>query len=248
MNPAPPALPVRLLFVKSTRTVLFLEANKKFVDALLSLLLLPMGSVVNLVRGATGMHDNELGAIANLHGSVIDKLELEEKLLVAREVLTNPAAPLGFPGTMLAIQPSGEMPSFLPKVYKCSSSQCRNFGTVINQQCSCGGYCSRFTEPVTDIYKVAVVADPAAPPHSGYVKDNVEYMITDGLEVFPTSTVKSIMLLVKNKVENMGDLGSIEIMVTRDWMVKILRRSLVSKTVLNDVFKADLPAGTSSPA
>ncbi|EFJ29887.1 hypothetical protein SELMODRAFT_409865 [Selaginella moellendorffii] len=119
------------------------------------------------------MHDNELGAIANLHGSVIDRLEL---LSVAKEALSQFRSAYGFPGAMLAIRHSSEMPTFLPKVYKCSSS---------------------------------------------------------------TSTVKSIMLLVKNR----GIWAASRSRSLAIWqMVKILRRSMVSKTVLNDVFKADLPA------
>ncbi len=48
---------------------------------------------------------------------------------------------------------------------------------------------------------------------AGYVKENTTFMITDDMEIYPTSTIKSIVLLNKLKVENMSDLDSIEIAV-----------------------------------
>jgi hypothetical protein len=40
------------------------------------------------------------------------------------------------------------------------------------------------------------------------------FMITDDLEIYPTSAIKSIVLLNKLKVENMSDLDNIEIAVS----------------------------------
>jgi hypothetical protein len=51
------------------------------------------------------------------------------------------------------------------------------------------------------------------PAGAGYVKENTTFMITDDLEIYATSTIKSIMLLNKLKVENMSDLDSLEITV-----------------------------------
>jgi len=48
---------------------------------------------------------------------------------------------------------------------------------------------------------------------AGYVKENTTFMVTDDLEIYPTSTIKSIVLLNKLKVKNMSDLDSIEIAV-----------------------------------
>jgi hypothetical protein len=48
---------------------------------------------------------------------------------------------------------------------------------------------------------------------AGYVKENTTFMITDDMEIYPTSTIKSIVLLNKLKVENMSDLDNIEIAV-----------------------------------
>ncbi len=48
---------------------------------------------------------------------------------------------------------------------------------------------------------------------AGYVKENTTFMITDDMEIYATSTIKSIVLLNKLKVENMSDLHSLEITV-----------------------------------
>jgi hypothetical protein len=51
------------------------------------------------------------------------------------------------------------------------------------------------------------------PAGVGYVKENTTFMITDDMEIYATSTIMSIVLLNKLKVENMRDLDSLEITV-----------------------------------
>jgi hypothetical protein len=48
---------------------------------------------------------------------------------------------------------------------------------------------------------------------AGYAKANTTFIITDDMEIYPTSAIKSIVLLNKLEVENMSDLDNIEIAV-----------------------------------
>jgi hypothetical protein len=53
----------------------------------------------------------------------------------------------------------------------------------------------------------------AAAITAGYVSASTTFIITDDMEIYPTSTVKSIVMLNKLKVENISDLDNIEIAV-----------------------------------
>ncbi|EFJ10820.1 hypothetical protein SELMODRAFT_426812 [Selaginella moellendorffii] len=211
---------VNLLYKKPDGTVLFLEAKKDFVDLLMSFLVLPVGSVIKLLRTVdSGM---ETGATRLFES--IEKMD-QSSMEVSKSVLTNPA-PDTFAfhgGKMLTIENSQSTTS--PVYYKCGYSSCYN-ARADNASFSCHqnyGY-----QPVQ---LTMLPNEENSTKTAGYVKENVIFMITDELEVYPTSTIKSIVLLNKLKVKAMADLESIE-------ALSLLKASLVSKTVLNDVFKS----------
>ncbi|CAI5526222.1 unnamed protein product [Closterium sp. Naga37s-1] len=61
-------------------------------------------------------------------------------------------------------------------------------------------------------------------------------MVTDDLEFFPSSTIKSIKALSSMGVKTMADLESYEINVTKDQALALVQAALASSTALNDVF------------
>ncbi|XP_024520848.1 FK506-binding protein 3-like isoform X2 [Selaginella moellendorffii] len=86
------------------------------------------------------------------------------------------------------------------------------------------------------------IEQPLAPQlQHGYVKENLTFTITDELEIFPTSTIKSIALLNQLQVKNMADLKSMEVSVDTTDVLRLLRASLTRKSVLNYVFQCRLP-------
>ncbi|XP_024522345.1 uncharacterized protein LOC9646116 [Selaginella moellendorffii] len=186
-------LPVRLLYKKPTKAILFLEANKEFVDHLFGFLLVPIGRMLKL----TG--SSNLGAIANVYSSV-EKFQ-SGNMVVAKELLTNPQ---------------------IPPTYRIAHSS------------------YRYSE--TPSY---YVKDDSA--QATFVKGGVEYIVTNDLEIFPApaSTTKTLELLRTMKLENIRDLGIVEIAVTPARVQELLRRSLVSNTVLTDIFLADLKDASS---
>ncbi|XP_024529377.1 uncharacterized protein LOC9650985 [Selaginella moellendorffii] len=188
-------LPVRLLYKKPTKAILFLEANMEFVDHLFGFLLVPIGRMLKL----TG--SSNLGAIANVYSSV-EKFQ-SGNMVVAKELLTNPQIP---PTYRIATDHSGYRHSQTPRYY---------------------------------------VKDDSA--QATFVKGGVEYIVTNDLEIFPApaSTTKTLELLRKMKLENIRDLGIAEIAVTPARVQELLRRSLVSNTVLTDIFLGDLKDASS---
>ncbi|EFJ21977.1 hypothetical protein SELMODRAFT_416901 [Selaginella moellendorffii] len=86
----------------------------------------------------------------------------------------------------------------------------------------------------------------AAPP-PGYIKAGSSFMITNTLEVFPSSTIQSILRLGTQKGEKMSDLESMEIPVSGEEIVQMLKSSLSSTNVLNDVFGKHCKKPLASP-
>jgi hypothetical protein len=64
---------------------------------------------------------------------------------------------------------------------------------------------------LTDVQESLSTELESKPARAGYVKENTIFMITDDMEIYATSTIKSIVLLNKLKVESMSDLDSLEI-------------------------------------
>uniref|UniRef100_A0A2N9HJ06 DUF674 domain-containing protein n=1 Tax=Fagus sylvatica TaxID=28930 RepID=A0A2N9HJ06_FAGSY len=69
----------------------------------------------------------------------------------------------------------------------------------------------------------------------GYVKGVVTYMVMDDLEVKPMSTISGITLISK-LVKEVGALEEKVVDLDMDEGVKLLKASLLSNSVLTDVF------------
>ncbi|CAI7797473.1 unnamed protein product [Closterium sp. NIES-54] len=70
----------------------------------------------------------------------------------------------------------------------------------------------------------------------GFVKETLTFMVTDNLEFYPSSTIKSISLLNTLGVKSMADLESCETTVSQDHALALVQAALTSSTALNDVF------------
>ncbi|KAG2384626.1 uncharacterized protein HKW66_Vig0117170 [Vigna angularis] len=61
---------LKLVVIKERNKVVFAEAEKDFVDVLISLLTLPLGTIVRLVREESNMQPIEVGSLTSLYRSV----------------------------------------------------------------------------------------------------------------------------------------------------------------------------------
>ncbi|GLJ10625.1 hypothetical protein SUGI_0132000 [Cryptomeria japonica] len=75
--------------------------------------------------------------------------------------------------------------------------------------------------------------------NSGYVKEMLTFIITDDLKIKGSSTITSITLLNQLNIKDLTDLEERTAIVDRNKALEILEASLISTTVLNDVFGAE---------
>uniref|UniRef100_A0A7N2MGJ8 DUF674 domain-containing protein n=1 Tax=Quercus lobata TaxID=97700 RepID=A0A7N2MGJ8_QUELO len=192
---------LKLLIDKKEHQVIFAEAGKEFVDFLITILGLPVGTVIRLLRsqGMVGCLQNLYESIENLSDSYLQPGQNKSTLL------------------MPIVHINGG-PLLLPNV---ESSTSWNL-LCMNQKLN-------FVEP------------PEANNHDssssegGYVKGVVTYMVKDDLKVRPMSIISGITLLNKLAKE-IGALEEKVVHLGMDEGVKLLKASLLSNSVLTDVF------------
>ncbi|CAK9191360.1 unnamed protein product [Sphagnum troendelagicum] len=222
---------VQLLVQKSNKRVLYMEAGKGFVDVLFSFLRLPTGAFIKLM--SEGLDEWPGGAISNVFKSVEN---LSSSLLNdgCKDILLSPRPASGYcASSLLGIQ---GVESCAIRYYICSSFSCRGTPTMTR---NVGDYCARCKslsmtkEIVESPESLAPKLLSEAPAITAGYKN---FMITDDLEIYPTSAIKSIVLLNKLKVENMSDLDNIEIAVSSTQALQLLQASLRTRSALNEVF------------
>ncbi|KAH8973776.1 hypothetical protein BDL97_01G064800 [Sphagnum fallax] len=229
---------VQLLVQKSTKRVLYMEAGKDFVDMLFSFLMLPTGAVIKLI--SQGLNEWPVGAISNIFKSV-DNLNASFMNIGCKDILLSPQPAWGYrASSLLRIQGAESEPT----TYYICSNFCKRPGSRTFMTRNLGDLCPKCKYPITSALTES--QEPLSteleskPAGAGYVKENTTYMITDDMEIYPTSTIKSIVLLNKLKVENMSDLDSLEITVGVTQAFQLLRASLTTSSALNDVFAKEV--------
>ncbi|KAB1217965.1 hypothetical protein CJ030_MR3G014625 [Morella rubra] len=199
---------LKLLIDARENRVLFAEAGKDFVDFLVTLLYLPLATVIRLLtdHGMTYLQPNQ-----NM------------------DTLLKPNAPISAADVPLLL-PNVESPT--RKLYMCSNYHHRNVADDPNSLCpNCN--CRMDYEAS---YIAPTKAEKKSSDEGGYVKGVVTYMVMDDLAVRPMSTISSITLLNKFNVKEVGSLEEREVNVDMAEGLKILSTSLHSKTVLTSVF------------
>lgn len=245
-----PPIIISLLGEKTSGRILYMEAGKDFTDLLLSLLLLPASTTFGLLFN-NGMvkEGHTMPGITNLYSSLL-KLQ-DHYLLEEKEDLISPK--LQFTGSSqnmfrlintTTVRNDNASTVVNPhKYYRCSYSNrhrghvcCNRISTAHNSACiNCGS--GTMSEEVTLVDDVSTVINVNAGSYTkGFVKETVTFIVTDNLEMFPASTIKTFSLLNRLKVCKLEDLESLDVEVDGKKALEIVRASYSSKRVLNEVF------------
>ncbi len=156
-----------------------------------------------------------MGSISNIFKSV-DNLNASLMNIGCKDILLSPQPAWGFrASSLLRIQGAESDPT---TYYMCSNCQtCKQPGSPTIMTRKLGDLCPRCKYPMFSALTESQESLPtkleSKPAGAGYVKENTTFMITDDIEIFATSAIKSIVLLNKLKVQNMSDLDSLEITV-----------------------------------
>jgi hypothetical protein len=193
---------LKLFVDRNKQKVLFAEADKVFVDFLLSIFTLPVGAVARLLKeggSVVGSLPSLYQSIKNLSVNYIQPGKNKFSLLEPKVIMPGAVVPLLLPN----------VGSTFRQLYRCPTN-CNNslFYVAVDNSTICP-LCKvkmdrnvRFVDPPSEIRASSTCEE-------GYVKETVTYLVMDNLEVKPMSPTTLITLLTKFNV-NANELGDIE--------------------------------------
>ncbi|KAG0504257.1 hypothetical protein KC19_12G036700 [Ceratodon purpureus] len=240
---------VTLFRSRKTKQVMFLEAGKDFVDTLFNFLVLPMGTIIHILSHLGVQYVSPFGGISYIFESVDSAtfLHLDKKYLVQPRPAVVGCTCLpsmvecGLPlQTELVVanimQPNRNSTPLT--VYRCDRGpSCNLFSIKEGARCV---ECNAGLSP-HDYYKFSggpYSVQRIIPPASkgiGFVKENFKFIVTDKLEIKPSTMITSMSVL-KNLEITSNDLESNEATASITQVLLLLHSAVISKTCLNDVF------------
>ncbi|XP_058188609.1 uncharacterized protein LOC131306405 [Rhododendron vialii] len=210
---------LKILVEKEKNRIVFVEANKDFVDVLFSFLTIPIGTIFGLTREHS--LEGEIGCLNNLY----DSLEkLDEDFLSSEQK-----------GMLLHLRCASDIYCRNLKVnlVECNKSKyygCSSFWTCsfvsYNQNVSCR--CGKALRHEVNLL------NPVSHGGSGFIKPAVQFVITDDFQVLPMSTMAGLSQL--------GNFGAFDgsktevrmLNVGKDEVLKLLKCSLASMSPFSD--------------
>ncbi|KAH1155198.1 hypothetical protein AAZX31_18G176300 [Glycine max] len=215
---------LKVLVDKEKNKVIFAEAGKDFVDALLSILTLPLGTIARLVAKESNIPPVKFGSLSSLYESVS---HLEDKYLrtqTCKEMLLQPRNSMESycKHVKLNIDDTEPTKYFLCANLNCSIVSGRQLSIFRYQRCRCGNLMNR------EVFPIEVI------PGNGFVNEIATFIICDDLSVLPNVVGTSVSLLRKLGIKDMATIDERNVDISKREVVDILKLSLLSKTPLTD--------------
>ncbi|CAI9779235.1 unnamed protein product [Fraxinus pennsylvanica] len=211
-----PSISLKLLVDEKKTRVLAAEATSDFVNALLSFLTIPLGTVVRVTKN----HPGSIGCMNNLYQS-IGQLSADNFCTEAcKSILLRPRNPhaLVCKNLKLNIDDTSN-----EKLFFCSmNSTCREWTSHYpNTKCTCGRIADR------EMPEGSQPSDPEC-----FVKRRTMCVITDDLQVLPGNPISLAQVLSDLGFSDVHQVEELSVDVGLDEVSKLLKHSLVSKTPL----------------
>ncbi|XP_050250345.1 uncharacterized protein LOC126697402 isoform X1 [Quercus robur] len=226
---------LKLLIDTERERVLFAEAGKEFIDFLLSILELPLGTFIPLFekQGMVGSFGNIYHSIDNLGTVYLQPNVNKETLLKPKLHISGGGG--GGSGVPLK-SPDFASSAKSRKLYRCSTEDVNKYRP--STSCNLHVAYHDFSTCPSCHWSMNMELNFVDPPSTkgGYVKEVVTYMVMDDLEVKPMCTTSTFTLLNKFNVKELEVLEEKVVDLGMDEGVKLFKASLQSKSVLTDVF------------
>ncbi|XVE79477.1 hypothetical protein DITRI_Ditri14bG0062200 [Diplodiscus trichospermus] len=221
------SITLKVLVDETNNRVIFAESNEDFVDILFSFFTIPMGKIIKLTR------DHSLvvtvGCLNNLYESVhnLDARRLQTKTCKSMLLSLQSTKAAQCENLKLKLDDHDCLSYFCCSL-SCTSSNYKLLSHYPGATCACG-------KRMCNSVMLATKYDLDAIDGGLFVKGLARLIISDELQIVPSSTAASLSIISKLGIVN-GSLleeRSFEIVVHK--ALKLLKCSLVSKTPLTEV-------------
>ncbi|KAJ0083299.1 hypothetical protein Patl1_31189 [Pistacia atlantica] len=189
------AINVKALVDKKNNRVIFVESDEDFTDVLFSFLTMPMGTIIRLISNHNQPPTVGIGCMNNLYES-IKNLDMQRFRTEACKTMLlcprNDAAPQN---KRLKLQiDDGELPSYFLCTTDCIFSGHKLLSLYPNVVCKCGRVMDRTMELLE---KTVEKLGFDARDRGVFVKGLTQFIISDELQVKPSSVEASVSVLSK---------------------------------------------------
>ncbi|KAL3506064.1 hypothetical protein ACH5RR_031446 [Cinchona calisaya] len=219
---------LKLLVDKKRNKVVAAEANKDFVDILLSFLTLPLGTIVRATKDQpAGMDTSLMRCMYNLYESV-ENLSTDNFLTeTCKTILLNPRNPLAEHCMNLKLNVDDYYPDSYFQCSNWSNHHCYSCD-YSEAKCSCRGTFTKqnfLNRPhSTDDYQGA------------FVKGKMTFLISDDLKVTTNSPSHLVQLFSNLGLDDVNQITEISVAAGLEEVSRLLKYLLISKSPLTDVF------------
>ncbi|KAJ0021634.1 hypothetical protein Pint_32638 [Pistacia integerrima] len=226
------AISLKALVDKANNRVIFVESDEDFTDVLFSFLTMPMGTIIRLISNHNQPPTVGMGCMHNLYES-IKNLDMQRFRTEACKTMLlcprNGAAPQN---KRLKLQiDDGELPRYFVCDINCTFSGHKLLSLYPNADCECGRLMDK-TIKLSEKTVKKLVFD--ARDRGVFVKGLTHFIISDELQVKPSSTEASLSLLSKIGLMDCSAIEEYNIDIGVDEVLTLLRCSLVSKKPLTE--------------
>ncbi|XBJ26851.1 hypothetical protein VPH35_004202 [Triticum aestivum] len=225
-----PTVAVKLFIDKENKRVLFAESDKDFVDILFSFLTLPLGTIVRLFN-----KQSQIGCLDELYRSVESFGEEHFQTRDCRTMLLRPVNAAAAHCDRLKVKVDADQTGIHVCPYY-SSSSCGTgyFSSIRDVSCKCG-------RMMVCLRKWPQSSSPAATEDSTvdgiFSKGGVKFMVTDDLQVAPSSTTLMFSLINKLGLQETTEYqGGVTVILYLIQIISLLRRTLLSKQPLTGLY------------
>ncbi|XP_019232439.1 PREDICTED: uncharacterized protein LOC109213136 [Nicotiana attenuata] len=170
---------LKLLVDEKKDQVVAAEAKVDFMDILVSLLTLPLGTIIRLIKAEAGV----VGCMNNLYQSVENLSEEDLFIEQCKTLLLNPRNP--YPKYCMRLKVNVD-DSVFEKYYQCSD--CSNTSYFMNVECPCDGTFNKekFLKDLVD----TTCCDEYV-----FLKGGISFLITEDLQVKCASPSSLVQML-----------------------------------------------------
>ncbi|KAJ8551084.1 hypothetical protein K7X08_000454 [Anisodus acutangulus] len=196
------------------------ESKVDFMNILVSLLTLPLGTIVRLIKAEA----IAVGCMNNLYGSIENLGEENLYTEFCKTMLLNPRNPYAKYCMKLKVDVDD---SGSEKYYQCSACIYKSY--YMNVKCHCGEMTNK------EKFLKDSVANTC---HDEYVflKGGISFLISDDLQFKCASPSSLVQMLSNVGLSDMNQIKEMHVEVGKNEVIHLLARSLISKTPLSDVF------------
>ncbi|KDP46569.1 hypothetical protein JCGZ_08541 [Jatropha curcas] len=222
------SIELKALVDKANDRIIFAESDEDFADVLFSFLTMPIGTSVRLTNNQPPI--TAIGCMNNLYASVENLNVKRFRTEACKTMLLRPknGSATQYKDLKLKIDSETRQYFFCGKL-DCITSECKLLSQYAGSYCDCG---NAMNSSVT----VDTIGSKDSIDGTAFAKEFTRFVISDELQVMPSSAAASFSLISKFGIMDMSSTEERVFSIGFDEVLNLLKNLFVSKFPLTETF------------